>query len=47
MAGNGTYAQTWVPVSGMIVNRAFSSDSRTQATFPSEEREAVSSAGVN
>ncbi len=38
-----TYAHTWVPVSGMIVKRTASSSRRTHATFPSEEREAVSS----
>lgn len=38
-----TYAQTWVPCSGMMVNRTSSSFSRTHATGPSEAREAVSS----
>lgn len=36
-----TYAQTWVPCSGMIVKRTSSSVSLTQAMFPSEDKEAV------
>ena len=38
-----TYAHTWVPVSGMIVKRTLSSSSRTHATLPSVDSEAVSS----
>jgi hypothetical protein len=39
-----TYAQTWVPCSGIMVNRTSSSLSRTQATGPSDARDATNSA---
>jgi hypothetical protein len=38
-----TCAQTCVPVSGIMVKRTFESSSRTHATFPREDKEAVSS----
>ena len=41
--GERTYAQTWVPVSGIMVKRTLLSSRRTQATFPREESDAVSS----
>lgn len=44
MENGRTHAQTWVPDSGMIVNRTLLLSNRTQATLPSEERDAVSSA---
>ena len=46
-AGFGTYAHTCDPMSGITVNLAISSLSRTQAIFSSEERAAVNSEIVN
>lgn len=46
MCRESTYAHTCVPVSGMIVKRTALSSRRTQATFPREESEAVSSGNV-
>jgi hypothetical protein len=41
-----TYAQTWVPVSGMMVKRTESSSSLTQATLPKDDSDAVNSVDV-
>lgn len=41
-----TYAHTCVPLSGMTVKRSWSSSSRTHATFPRDDSEAVNSVNV-
>lgn len=39
-----TYAQTWLPCSGIIVKRTLSSSRRTHAILPMDARDAVNSA---